>query len=100
MIIESVADYVKRPLFPLRSGDLGIDASSLEKSLNEAFEMAAKWNAIILLDEADVFLETRRINELQRNSLVSGIFILKWIYLPNWTELIVLRSFPTSSRIL
>ena len=34
--------------------------------------MAAKWNAIILLDEADVFLEERRPNELQRNSLVSG----------------------------
>jgi len=51
---------------------LGIDASTLEKSLNEAFEMAAKWNAIILLDEADVFLEERRPNELQRNSLVSG----------------------------
>lgn len=65
---------------------MGIDAKSVEKSLGEAFEMAAKWNAIILLDEADVFLEARRVNDLQRNSLVSGICILKWIYLLYWTS--------------
>ncbi|KAF2468237.1 P-loop containing nucleoside triphosphate hydrolase protein [Lindgomyces ingoldianus] len=68
---ESIADYTKKPLFPIRSGDLGVEASSLEKCLNEAFEMAAKWNAIILIDEADVYLEQRQPNELQRNSLVS-----------------------------
>ena len=101
MITESIADYVKRPLFPLRSGDLGIDAKSLEKSLNEAFEMAAKWNAIILIDEADVFLETRRVNELLRNSLVSGTYIMKRIYLLDWIELIIyLCSFPASFGIL
>jgi hypothetical protein len=60
-------------LYLVRSCDLGIDAAALEKSLSESFEMAAKWNAIILLDEADVYLEERRSNELQRNSLVAGI---------------------------
>jgi SpoVK/Ycf46/Vps4 family AAA+-type ATPase len=73
--LESVADYVKRPLFPLRSGDLGIEAQALEKNLNEGFQLAANWNAIILLDEADVFLEARRRNELLRNSLVTGIYL-------------------------
>lgn len=92
-MIESVADYVQRPVFPVRSGDLGIDASSLEKNLNEAFEMAAKWNAIILLDEADVFLEARRRNELLRNSLVSGTCIRKRTILPRWTGLMILAVF-------
>jgi hypothetical protein len=69
---ESISDYVERPLYPLRSGDLGISAESLEASLSEAFTLGERWNAIILLDEADVFLETRRRNELLRNSLVSG----------------------------
>ncbi|KAH8700439.1 P-loop containing nucleoside triphosphate hydrolase protein [Talaromyces proteolyticus] len=68
---ESTADYIQRPLYPIRSGDLGIEASALEKSLADSFAQAAKWNAIILLDEADVFLEARQRNELQRNSLVS-----------------------------
>jgi hypothetical protein len=71
-LLESIADYTKRPLYPIRSCDLGIEAVTLEKSLNESFEVAAKWNAIILLDEADVYLEERRSNELQRNSLVAG----------------------------
>jgi hypothetical protein len=68
---ESICDYVERPLYPLRSGDLGISAESLEASLTEAFELGERWNAIILLDEADVFLEIRRRNELLRNSLVA-----------------------------
>jgi hypothetical protein len=69
---ESISDYVRRPLYPLRSGDLGISADALEASLSEAFELGERWNAIILLDEADVFLEMRRRNELLRNSLVAG----------------------------
>ena len=33
--------------------------------------MCTKWNAILLLDEADVFLEERSLHELERNKLVS-----------------------------
>jgi hypothetical protein len=40
--------------------------------LSEALFFATRWNAIILLDEADVFMEERSSNELERNELVSG----------------------------
>ena len=33
--------------------------------------MCTRWNAILLLDEADVFLEERSLHELERNKLVS-----------------------------
>jgi SpoVK/Ycf46/Vps4 family AAA+-type ATPase len=92
MIKEGISDYVKRPLFPLRSGDLGIEPQVLEKNLNEAFELAARWNAIILLDEADVFLEERRRNELLRNSLVTGIY-----FFPSETS--SRRSLTNSSKV-
>lgn len=44
----------------------------MENNLHRWFEMAASWDAIILIDEADVFLEKRTVADLQRNSLVSG----------------------------
>ena len=33
--------------------------------------MIAKWNAVLLLDECDVFLEARSTHDLERNKLVS-----------------------------
>lgn len=34
-------------------------------------DMVSKWNAVLLLDEADVFLEARSSNDLERNKMVS-----------------------------
>jgi ATPase family associated with various cellular activities (AAA) len=68
---ESVAENMKVPLYMLSAGDLGLDPSSIEESLNTVLEMVAKWNAVLLLDEADVFLEARSSNDLERNKMVS-----------------------------
>ncbi|KAI1085420.1 P-loop containing nucleoside triphosphate hydrolase protein [Whalleya microplaca] len=45
----------------------------METALEFHFQLAAKWNAIMLFDEADVFLEQRRGNDtsLDRNATVS-----------------------------
>jgi hypothetical protein len=67
-----VADYTKRPLYTVSSGDLGVDPAAVERALLDALELAAHWNAIVLLDEADIFLEQRSNHDLQRNGLVSG----------------------------
>jgi hypothetical protein len=69
---ESVADYTRRPLLSLTVADIGTDEQTMENNLHQWFEMAASWDAIILIDEADVFLEKRTVADLQRNSLVSG----------------------------
>ncbi|KAL8950587.1 MAG: hypothetical protein Q9222_003396 [Ikaeria aurantiellina] len=57
-------------------GDLGLDSSDVESSLSNVLEMCTKWNAILLLDEADVFLEQRSAHDLERNKLVSRILFL------------------------
>ena len=36
--------------------------------------VAAEWNAIVLLDEADVFLQKRLPENLERNERVAGRF--------------------------
>jgi len=38
--------------------------------------LAERWNAIVLIDEADVLLEERRVSEVSRNSIVAGQYIL------------------------
>lgn len=34
--------------------------------------MAETWNAVLLVDEADIFLEQRKTRDLARNGLISG----------------------------
>ncbi|KAF2144007.1 uncharacterized protein K452DRAFT_223451 [Aplosporella prunicola CBS 121167] len=68
---ESVAEEMRVPLYMMSAGDLGLDPRSVESKLQCILEMCTKWNAILLLDEADVFLEQRSLHELERNKLVS-----------------------------
>ncbi|KAJ4404088.1 hypothetical protein N0V85_004951 [Neurospora sp. IMI 360204] len=47
------------------------DEIKMEKRLLNWFQLAEKWGAVMLIDEADVFLESRSTHDLKRNSLVS-----------------------------
>ena len=69
---ECVAESNGKPLFPITCGDLGITAENVENSLAEKFDLAQRWDCILLLDEADVFLAARTKTDLVRNTLVSG----------------------------
>jgi len=75
---ESVAEYIQRPLYSVTSGELGTDPSSLEETLSEILQVAGAWNAILLIDEADIFLEARTStghgDGIKRNAMV-GIFL-------------------------
>ncbi|ODA81303.1 hypothetical protein RJ55_04268 [Drechmeria coniospora] len=68
---ECVAEKKMRPLYMVTCGDLGTDPDKLEMRLQETFIHAVHWKAILLLDEADVFLQERDLYDLKRNALVS-----------------------------
>lgn len=68
---ESVAEVMKVPLYVLSAGDLGTSASRVEASLKDILSIVPRWNAVLLLDEADVFMEARNSTDLERNELVS-----------------------------
>jgi len=55
-------------------GELGTTINELEDKLRNILEVACHWDAVILLDEADIFLEKRTDNDIQRNAMV-GIFL-------------------------
>jgi SpoVK/Ycf46/Vps4 family AAA+-type ATPase len=68
---EAVSENMKVPLFMMSAGDLGVRADEVEQNLENVLEMVAKWKAILLIDECDVFLEARSVCDLDRNKLVS-----------------------------
>lgn len=57
------------------SSDIGTNPAEVEVNLTKHFKAAKSWNAVLLIDEADVFMERRSTADLDRNSIVAGEFI-------------------------
>ncbi|KAF8636274.1 hypothetical protein AX17_003665 [Amanita inopinata Kibby_2008] len=68
---EATSEHVRRPLYVVGSGDLGTTAGDLDRNLERIFDIATAWRAIVLIDEADVFLEKRSLHDLERNAMVA-----------------------------
>lgn len=68
---ETIALTTGRPLMTVSVAEIGVTAQEAEKSLTPVFADAARWEAVLLMDEADVFVEERTKGDLQRNALVS-----------------------------
>ncbi|KAA8646912.1 ATP-binding protein [Aspergillus tanneri] len=68
---EGIAELLKCPLYMVSAGELGTDSRTLEGELNKILDIAHSWGAVLLLDEADIFLEKRTIQDIHRNALVS-----------------------------
>ncbi|KAL6714366.1 hypothetical protein ACLMJK_007789 [Lecanora helva] len=71
---ETVAIAAQKPLFSISVADVGTEAKKVEGNLEKIFALATSWQAILLIDEADVFLESRSKGtgpNTERNALVS-----------------------------
>lgn len=68
---ESVSEAMRKPLYSMSAGELGLTAEEVELNLSRVLELSKKWGAVLLLDECDVFLEKRSTSDLHRNKLVS-----------------------------
>ena len=73
--VKCVVNDTERPLLRLTAQDVGLTTTTdAEMNLRQWFILAATWNAILLIDEADLFLEQRREGSRDRNSL-STVFL-------------------------
>jgi AAA+ superfamily predicted ATPase len=70
--VEAIAEWLHRPLLALTVADIGTAETRVERELIKWFALAEAWNAILLVDEADIFLERRQNRDLARNGLVSA----------------------------
>ncbi|KFZ23220.1 hypothetical protein V502_02301, partial [Pseudogymnoascus sp. VKM F-4520 (FW-2644)] len=71
LTVESIAEFLKCPLYIISAGELGTNSHMLEVELKKILDISMTWGCVVLLDEADVFLEKRTIQDIHRNALVS-----------------------------
>ena len=53
---EATSEHVKKPLYVIGGGDLGTTAMELDNNLQDAFDIATAWKAIVLIDEVSIAL--------------------------------------------
>lgn len=70
---EVFAESEGRALYSVQCSQLGISPEDLEANLMKVFSRARRWNAVMLLDEADVYVR-QRSNDLIQNAIV-GVFL-------------------------
>ena len=78
---EVVAELSRRPLYVVSAGELGTTADTADDQLGVILDITKRWNCVLLIDEADVFLYRRAEGQLDRNALVS-VFLRRLEYEP------------------
>lgn len=70
---EVYSEVVQKPLYIVQASQLGIELKDLEEKLIEVLNRATRWGAILLIDEADVYIHERG-SDIRQNAIV-GIFL-------------------------
>jgi hypothetical protein len=70
---EVYAEIIQRPLYRVHSGQLGLNVAAMETTLKEILTRAQRWGAVMLIDEADVYIK-RRDDNITMNAVV-GVFL-------------------------
>lgn len=70
---EAASEALRRPLYAVQCSQLGVDPASIEKELMLVLDRAMRWGAILLIDEADVYVAHRGQN-IHQNAIV-GVFL-------------------------
>lgn len=74
-VSEMTAEHTHRALLNISTGELGSYQFRVEMELKRLLTYASTFEAVVLIDEADVFLEARKSgnsDQLQQNSMVAG----------------------------
>ncbi|KAF8859308.1 hypothetical protein BDZ45DRAFT_742549 [Acephala macrosclerotiorum] len=59
-----IAEIAEKPLYRVTCGDIGTDAEAVETYLETVLYIGKIWDCVVLLDEADVFLEERTMADM------------------------------------
>jgi hypothetical protein len=71
---EATAEILHVPLYYVNAGDIGNEATVVDNNMHVIISLADRWNATVLIDEADVFVEKRSTTDIHRNAIV-GTFL-------------------------
>jgi hypothetical protein len=70
---EVYSEIIRRPLYRVHSGQLGLNVAEMESALKDVLTRAQRWGAVMLIDEADVYIK-RRDDNMTMNAVV-GVFL-------------------------
>jgi hypothetical protein len=70
---EVFSEFIEKPLYSVQCSQLGLDVSSIESELQTVLNRAGRWGAVLLIDEADVYVRERG-EDIQQNAIV-GVFL-------------------------
>lgn len=70
---EVYSEVIRRPLYRVHSGQLGLNVMEMEQALKNTLIRAQRWGAVMLIDEADVYIK-RRDDNIAANAVV-GVFL-------------------------
>ena len=70
---EVYSEIIRRPLYRVHSGQLGLSVAAMETALKDVLTRAQRWGAVMLIDEADVYIK-RRNDDMTMNAVV-GVFL-------------------------
>jgi hypothetical protein len=70
---EVASEELEKPLYVVQCSQLGTNEEVLEVKLSRVLERATRWGAILLIDEADVYIHERG-EDIQQNAIV-GVFL-------------------------
>jgi SpoVK/Ycf46/Vps4 family AAA+-type ATPase len=67
---EAIAAMTARPLFRISGNDIGTASLKATQYLQGVSKLCNAWNCVVLFDNADIFFEQMRTQELERNAMV------------------------------
>lgn len=70
---EAFSEHIHKPLYVVQCSQLGLGVDAIEKNLAEVLKRASRWGAVLLIDEADVYIR-KRDEDITQNAIV-GVFL-------------------------
>lgn len=69
---EVFSEASEKPLYSIQAAQLGIKANEVEQNLVRFLARGSRWQAIVLIDEADVYIRARD-TDMEHNAIVAAI---------------------------
>jgi hypothetical protein len=95
---EAVSEVLHKPLYSVQCSQLGTNEEVIEKRLGLVLQRASRWGAVLLIDEADVYVRARG-NDIHQNAIV-GVFLRTLEYYRGFLFLTTNRATDIDDAIL
>ncbi len=69
---EVFAEASEKPLYSIQAAQLGIRADQVEANITQFLSRGSRWGAIVLIDEADVYIRARD-RDMEHNAIVASL---------------------------